>query len=308
MEPKQLRALLAIDEHHSFSGAARALNTVQSNVSTHISRLERELDVVLVDRATCQLTYEGGIVAARARRIELEFHALESDIAALRGAVRGTVKLGVIGTTARWLVPALLESLGKTFPEVRLVILDATTSSLVPQVATGSLDLAVINAPIRDPELKVDQLFDEDRVLVVCQDHPLYERDGITLRDLARYELLLPNVGTSFRNELDDDLARVGLKLRPQAEIDGMRLLASLAFSGFGAAVLPASAAPPWISGNWKKIAIEGLSRRTVATCRRKRSLPSPAQGAVTAEIQRLAREEAAKNPGIVLPPPAQSR
>jgi hypothetical protein len=56
---RQLAALIAIADHRSFSGAATALHTVQSNVSGHIKRLERELGVELVDRQTGLLTEEG---------------------------------------------------------------------------------------------------------------------------------------------------------------------------------------------------------------------------------------------------------
>jgi len=58
-----------------FSAAADVLHTVQSNVSTHIARLERELGVTLVDRAAGRLTEEGEVVVARARRIAGELDA-----------------------------------------------------------------------------------------------------------------------------------------------------------------------------------------------------------------------------------------
>ena len=41
MDVRQLSALVAIADHGTFSAAAKALFTVQSNVSSHIARLER---------------------------------------------------------------------------------------------------------------------------------------------------------------------------------------------------------------------------------------------------------------------------
>jgi len=111
MDLRQLNALLAVAEHHSFSAAARALHTVQSNVSTHVARLEREVGTTLIDRARGELTAEGAIVADRARRIRAELRVIEDDLVALREEVSGTLRAGVIGTTARWLVPGLLEGL-----------------------------------------------------------------------------------------------------------------------------------------------------------------------------------------------------
>ena len=56
MDLRQLNALLAVADRGSFSAAARALHTVQSNVSTHVARLEKELGATLIDRATGTLT------------------------------------------------------------------------------------------------------------------------------------------------------------------------------------------------------------------------------------------------------------
>src|SRR5688572_20848259 len=121
MDLRQLGALVAVADHGSFSAAARALHTVQSNVSTHIARLERELGATLVDRSSGSLTPEGDIVASRARRIQAELEALVVDVASLREEVTGTARIGIIGTTARWLVPHLVEAMGERHGKVRVV-------------------------------------------------------------------------------------------------------------------------------------------------------------------------------------------
>ena len=68
MDVRQISSLIAIADHGSFSAAARALYTVQSNVSAHIARLERELGVTLIDRATGQITDEGALVVEQIGR------------------------------------------------------------------------------------------------------------------------------------------------------------------------------------------------------------------------------------------------
>src|ERR1700690_3991897 len=83
MDLRQLNAIVAIAEHGSFSAAADALATVQSNVSTHIKKLEQELGMPLVDRSTSELTEAGQLVVARARRVIGELDAMSSDVTAL---------------------------------------------------------------------------------------------------------------------------------------------------------------------------------------------------------------------------------
>ena len=89
MELKHLQALLGIADTGSFSAAATSIGTVQSNVSAHVARLERELDVQLVDRASGRLTEEGEVVVTRARRMMSELDAMVSDVVSMRHQVRG---------------------------------------------------------------------------------------------------------------------------------------------------------------------------------------------------------------------------
>jgi LysR family hydrogen peroxide-inducible transcriptional activator len=299
MDLRQLNALLAVADHGSFSAAARALHTVQSNVSTHVARLERELDATLIDRATGSLTEQGTVVAERARRIHAELEALTADVASLNAEVAGTVHLGCIGTTARWLVPPLVERMRADHPRVRLVVIDATTSSLLPQLESGRLELAVVNEPVDDPDVEVDRLFDEDTVLVAPAGHGLHDRHHLGLADLDDEPLLLEPPGTTFRDNLDEQATVAGIRLVAQAEVDGMRLLASLAFQGFGAALLPASAAPAWIGGAWRAIPVAGLDGRTVGIARRRKGLLSAPARALREAVVAVVVAEAPGQTGV---------
>lgn len=289
MDLRQLTALMAVAEAGSFSAAARALHTVQSNVSTHIARLERELGVTLVDRSGGGLTEEGLAVVSRARHIQAELDALTADVAALRDEVSGTVRLGCIGTSARWLVPLVLEELTREHPKVHAIVVDATTTSLVPRLLADELDLAVVNLPVTNPEVVAEHLFDEDRILIAPEGHPWAALDRVSLVDLAGHELLLEPKGTAFRDELDREAAAAGIELKAKAEVDGLRLIATLAFQGFGAAIVPATAAPAWLEGSWRRVPVDGLARRSVGLARRQRGLLSaPARAlhdAVTAVV-----------------------
>lgn len=276
MELRHLQALVAIEDHGTFSAAADHLGTVQSNVSAHVARLERELRAPLVDRATGNLTDEGVVVVARARRILIELDALIADVAACKDEVEGTVRMGMIGTTARWLVPQLMPLVRTHHPKLRLVVVEGPTTGLEPQLAGGLLDLAVLNLPVPGKDLVTKQLFEEDLVLVVPMDDPLAADDvHLTLSDLSGMKLILPLPGTPFRDELDTVIKPAGVELVPTVEIDGLRLIASLTFEGYGPAILPATAVPTWLRSRFRSVQVEGLPRRRVGVAQRSRGLPS---------------------------------
>jgi DNA-binding transcriptional LysR family regulator len=281
MDIRHLQALLGIADSGSFSGAAEALGTVQSNVSAQIARLEKELQAALVDRSSGRLTQEGEVVAARARRVMAELEAMVADVAALRDQVMGTVRVGMIGTTSRWLVPQLFAHVRKRHPLVRLSVVDGTNTTLGPQLVSGRLDLAVVSLPVIDEDVVVSSLFEEDLVLVVAADDPLAREAGrgagpLPLSTLKELELLLPLPGTALRDEIDTAIGGQ-VTLQPSMELDGVRLIASLTFDGYGPAILPASSVPTTLRERFALFALEGLPRRRVGVALRKRGLPSAA-------------------------------
>ncbi len=292
MDLRQLTALIAVAEGGSISAAARSLHTVQSNISSHLARLERELGATLFDRTGGFLTEEGEAVVRRARRVQAELEALDADVAALRDEITGTVRLGCIGTSARWLVPLVLEAVTTDHPKVHVIVVDATTNSLLPRLLNDELDLAVVNLPVSHPEVSTEPLFDEDRILIVPEDHALADRAHVSFTDLADHDLLLEPSGTAFRDELDREATAAGIQLRAKAEVDGLRLIATLAFQGFGAAIVPATAAPDWLVGRWRRVPVSGLERRFVGLARRSRGLlPAPARALREAVLHAVATE-----------------
>jgi LysR family hydrogen peroxide-inducible transcriptional activator len=136
MDVRQLAAIVAVADHGTFSAAARALYTVQSNVSGHVAKLERELGVTLIDRSNGGLTDEGQRVVERARRVLHEIDDIAADIASLDDDVSGDARIGVIGTTARWLMPQLLGAVSSRHPRVHPIVRRRTRGSSTCPTAT----------------------------------------------------------------------------------------------------------------------------------------------------------------------------
>lgn len=299
MDIKQLHALLAIADHGSFSAAAKALLTVQSNVSAHIQRLEGELGVVLVDRHDGTLTPEGEMVAQRARRVVHEIEDIDADIHSLGESPSGEARIGTIGTTGRWLMPLLLPELSARHPGVHVIISEGATNTSLPRIASGDIDAAIVHLPITSGDFEVTELFAEELVLIAHTKHPVAKNSSITLSDLAHHPILLPPRGSPLRRIIDRAAANDGVALTALAEIDGVRLLTSLAFEGFGAAIVPASAIPGWLRGDFVRITVPGLPRRVVGWAQRQRPRPNRATLAVRDTLVDIVARYANKQPGV---------
>ena len=112
MDLRQLATLVAVADHRSFSAAAK------SPVHGAVERLRARRQAraragrhPLRPLSRSQLTEAGQLVVARARRVLGELDALRSDLTSLGADVAGDARIGVIPTTARWLLPRLLDRL-----------------------------------------------------------------------------------------------------------------------------------------------------------------------------------------------------
>ena len=302
MEIRQLEALIGIADHGSFSGAAEALGTVQSNISNRIAHLERELGAELVNRSNGLLTESGVIVVDRARRILAELRGIASDVSELNAEIHGQVVLGMIGTAGRWIVPMLLEALKDQYPHIALHIVEGTNSVIEPQLVKGQLDLAVVAWPIYTAELSGVDLFSEDLVVIVAKDHPLASLpEPLTFKTLAQYDILLPFQGTPIRREIDEASRLEGVELNPLIELDGLRTIASLTFDGYGPSILPATMLSRHLRENFVARHVNNIAKRRVLLATRRFGFPAAPVRAIHALLIEVVKHATNVPDGVYL-------
>jgi DNA-binding transcriptional LysR family regulator len=102
-----------------------------------------------------------------------------------------------------------------------------------------------------------------------------------------------------MRRVIDRAAGAQRLALTAQAEIDGVRLLASMAFEGFGAAIVPATAIPGWLKGDYSRVAIPELPPRIVGWASRKRPLPNKSTRAALDITKAVIAKSGGRQPGV---------
>lgn len=288
MELRHLDTLLAIAEEGSFTAAADALNTVQSNVSDQIRQLERELGVPLLlrGRRGAEPTEFGHVVLERARRVKRELEAMRTDLSMLLGLEAGHARLGVVGTASRWLMPALVADLRVRAPGVRLRVNEGASERLFAEVVEGELAQAVVTEPVDDRRLVVQHLLDEALVGLAHADASL-PPEPVPLAALCELPLVLPPERNPLRIELENAAAAQGLTIEVAVEVEGIRLIADLVAVGGYASILPETALPPDL-GELRSVAIARIPRRRLAIVNARDVQLSLADRAVRESVERI--------------------
>src|SRR5688572_23951499 len=110
LDPRQLRAFLAIVRCGSLGLAAESLHITQPALSRTVRRLEGQLGVALFERRTTgmELTPFGHALLPHATVLSEEASVAIEQINSLRGLGHGTLRIGAIGSVAVKVLPGVL--------------------------------------------------------------------------------------------------------------------------------------------------------------------------------------------------------
>ncbi len=246
VELRHLEHFVAVAETRSFTRAAARLQLVQSTLSVSVRALERELGGRLFDRTThrVELTDAGRALLPEARTVLAAADAARDAVAATRGGMRGTVRVGIMHALALIDLAALLGAYHRERPRVRIVPSTALGGSaeLAARVLDGGLDLAFAALPGPYPVgLTVRPLASEPMVLVCPRDHRLAGRATVPLTELDGERFVDFPVGWGTRASADRVFHPAGLRREITVEVTDIVAMAGLVRAGFGCAFLSAS-------------------------------------------------------------------
>lgn len=244
-----IQALLAVFEEQSFSRAAERENATQSGMSSQLKNLEMTLGAPLLvrGRGTMQLTPAGELAYAQGREIVRQLFELEEEIARLNGATTGTIRLGVIPTLTRAVLPRAMDVFHAEFPGISVTVLEEYSYSLMRRVVTGELDCAAVPAGGLLPGLRATFLAADQEVLVTRAGHQTDRSHLTPVRpaDLSGLDLIVPSPSNVRRQELDTYFTSHGVRLANMFEMDAMLGTLELVASSDWCTILPSAICYP---------------------------------------------------------------
>jgi LysR family nitrogen assimilation transcriptional regulator len=242
MNLKQLETFVRVAEMGSFSKAALVLDTVQPALSRQVRQLEIDLHVTLLERTGrgVVLTEAGkrlfehsvGILALVARARE--------DLESSRDEPAGRVVLGMPPSLGRQLTVPLVETFKQQWPRARLAVVEGLSAHVAEWIATGRVDIGLLYNPEPHAALEIEPLRVEPLCLVSARGAAGsgIGETPVTLAELARLPLVIPERTHAIRRLLEAQAALHGVKLDVAWEISSVPAILALVAGGHGHAVL----------------------------------------------------------------------
>jgi len=239
MDTRQLAAFCAVVERRSFSQAAEQLGVTQPAVSLQVRALEKRLGTQLLDRSGRRVepTEAGRRLYRGAQRLlTLEAQVLDELAAEAEGELTGSLSIGASTGPAAIVVPQLLCEFQGAHPGVRVALEVHDTRTVVELVAERRLELGIVGAAPRHRGVRFEP-FAYDEVVLVCPPGHRFAGRDLDVHELVSETLVVMQEGAGVRRIVEDELRRLGLRLRDldlRLELGLQESVRSAVLAGFG--------------------------------------------------------------------------
>lgn len=252
MNLRDLKYVIAIAETQHFGKAAERCFVSQPTLSGQIKKLEDELEVTLFERTnrSVEITPIGEAILQHAYRIMEQADSITQLARSHSDPLAGPLRLGAILTISPYLMPLILLPLKTQSPQMRLVLSEEMTDTLLTRLHNHEIDAALLATPVEDHDLQAIPLYDEPFWLAYSAESDLNAKASISRRDLENIDLLLLSDGHCLAEQ-----AMNVCRLRNrdnQGEMADLRAasletLLQLVAAGMGSTLVPALA----LRGSW---------------------------------------------------------
>lgn len=203
MNIQQLEYIITLYQYGNFAKAAEKCFVTQPTLSMMIKKLEEELDVVIFDRNKNPIepTELGLKIIHQAQKIINELEMLKHLTKHGKKDNVGKLNIGIIPTVAPYLLPLILDSFSKKYPNITLEIEEITTDEIVEELRKSTIDIGILATPLHEKDILEKVLFVE-KFFIYTSDKNLQKKKAISPKDIKQQHLWLLKEGHCLRTQI----------------------------------------------------------------------------------------------------------
>ncbi len=211
MADRRLQVFFTVARLLSFTKAAESLHMTQPAVTFQVRQLEEYFNTRLFDRThnRINLTEAGSRVYGYAEQIFELYGEMENSVREMTGEISGSLTIGASTTIAEYMLPSLLGDFKTRYPDINIHLKVSNTDGIVSMVENNTIDLGVVEAPVGNKNLVVEECKPDHLVAIVPPGHPEADREFLTYKDLVKYPFICREEGSGTREVINEYLTSV---------------------------------------------------------------------------------------------------
>lgn len=228
----------------SFSKAAELLCMTQPGVSNHLSQLEAQTGCALLHRekGTLTLTKEGKTIFKYAKKMVRTAGDLEGTIQTMQKEAKPLLKIGTIPTYSKIIMPNVLGSFQKAYPHVLIKLDTGSSEEMEKSLTAMQNDIVIVANPTISKRLYAFPFLNEELVLITPKDHPLSNKNSVSLEEISDYPIILREEGSATRKIVLSALRSINITPSVLIEVKSTEFIKEWVSQGKGISILVKSA------------------------------------------------------------------
>ena len=206
MADRRLQVFYTVARLLSFTKAAETLHMTQPAVTFQVRQLEEHFNTRLFDRThnRISLTDAGKQVFRVADKIFQLYDEMEDAVRQVTGEISGALIIGASTTIAEYMLPALLGDFKGKYPDVNVHLKVSNTDGIVSMVENNDIDLGVVEAPVSNKNLVVENCRMDQLVVIGPKGHPLAGQASVQAASLTAFPYISREEGSGTRDVIED--------------------------------------------------------------------------------------------------------
>lgn len=233
MHYSKLRAFHAVATQGGFSKAAEHLHLTQPTLSDQVRKLEVDFDILLFNRNSRSVTLtEAGkrLLLITTRMFECEAEAMEF-LQETQDLLTGNLTLSA---DAPFHILKIVRHFRDRYPGVNVNIKIGNSEEILRHLFDFKSDIGVFSRVPDDERLNIVSLRDDPLVAVISKEHDWASRKSIRFSELEGQPLVLRERGSTTRQLIEDEFARLKLKQGTVMEVEGRESIREAVATGNG--------------------------------------------------------------------------
>ncbi|MBE8727520.1 LysR family transcriptional regulator [Flavobacterium hungaricum] len=193
MEIRHLRLIKAIVEEGSITKAIDKLHLTQSALSHQLKEAESQLGTAIFLRANKKLilTKAGEKIYELANEVLDKLAQTQTQIKQMVYGEQGEIRISTECFSGYHWLPSVLKQFQLLYPNVELKIITEATHIPLQKLLDHTIDIAIVSDTIKDHNIKYTELFQDEVVMVVSENHPWADKKYVVAEDFANEHLLI---------------------------------------------------------------------------------------------------------------------
>ena len=147
------------------------------------------------------------------KQIDRQYRELDFEMGELQNTIGGEFKIGASSTIAQYVIPQVIASFHKRYPEIRISLMNGNSFEMEQQLIGNGVDIALVENVSSQSDIRYKKFLDDELIVVTGSNSVYAKRETITKEELSRFPVVLREQGSGTLEVIKETFSQHGIDI-----------------------------------------------------------------------------------------------